>query len=397
MEPDGHLELMLINKNPDAAVNEQFNLQGFTPAAQAEFWQYGETQDYAQSQSATGASSLANFTSNINVSGNTFSYLLPAYSMTVIDLAPAPAFASQSGSTLSLNLTPVAPVILSNTGSAIIASQNGVQLNFTNVSSIVVNQTGASSVLNVTSSPSILFTFLNTANTTINVAAGTMTIAAVPGGSVNIGTLSIAAGHSAALAPATTSQATTLNLTNLSIASTAQFDIANNIVFINYRNNPDPIASIAGYLTTGFNAGAWTGPGISSSIAANTSATNGVGYADSTDPGNPAGLPTGTIKIMYTLLGDTDLNGIVNGIDFAVLAANFNKGVTGWDQGDFDYNGIINGIDFVDLTANFNQGLNITAALSLPAVTTVLSTTTPNLVVTQPTGQPPSRNLNHHH
>ena len=68
------------------------------------------------------------------------------------------------------------------------------------------------------------------------------------------------------------------------------------------------------------------------------------------------GLASGTIEIKYTLLGDADLNGIVNGIDFGILASNFNKGVTGWDEGDFDYNGIVNGLDFGDLAANFNKG-----------------------------------------
>ena len=81
-------------------------------------------------------------------------------------------------------------------------------------------------------------------------------------------------------------------------------------------------------------------------------------------PGNPAGLSSGTIEIKYTLLGDADLNGIVNGTDFGILAANFNKGVSGWDQGDFDYHDVVNGHDFGDLAANFNKGA--TGAPSAP-------------------------------
>jgi hypothetical protein len=68
------------------------------------------------------------------------------------------------------------------------------------------------------------------------------------------------------------------------------------------------------------------------------------------------GSAPGSLGITYQLLGDADLNGIVNGTDFGILAANFNKGVTGWDQGDFDYTNIVNGIDFGDLAANFNAG-----------------------------------------
>ena len=42
---------------------------------------------------------------------------------------------------------------------------------------------------------------------------------------------------------------------------------------------------------------------------------------------------------MYTLLGDANLDGAVNGSDFAILATNFNKAVSGWDAGDFNYDG----------------------------------------------------------
>src|SRR5579864_3776304 len=95
--------------------------------------------------------------------------------------------------------------------------------------------------------------------------------------------------------------------------------------------------------------------GITSSAAAAFGGTYGIGYADAADPGNPAGLPAGEIEIAYTLLGDANLDGKVNGSDFAILAANFNQ-TGGWDQGDFDYSGSVNGIDFAYLATNFNQG-----------------------------------------
>ncbi|MGD0771167.1 MAG: dockerin type I domain-containing protein, partial [Tepidisphaeraceae bacterium] len=55
------------------------------------------------------------------------------------------------------------------------------------------------------------------------------------------------------------------------------------------------------------------------------------------------------------LLGDANLDGIVNAADFTILAANFNQPVTSWDQGDFNYDGLVNAADFTDLAANFNQ------------------------------------------
>ncbi len=61
LEPNGHLDLMVLNKNPDAGISEQFNLQGFNPSGQAQIWQYGEAQDYAQSQSPNRRGSSVEF------------------------------------------------------------------------------------------------------------------------------------------------------------------------------------------------------------------------------------------------------------------------------------------------------------------------------------------------
>jgi len=147
------------------------------------------------------------------------------------------------------------------------------------------------------------------------------------------------------------------NLANtLSISGNGTLDITNNRFYIDYSPGADPISSIAAWIQSGYNAGAWNGPGITSSTAAGNSKSYGIGYADSADPGNPAGLSSGQIEIMYTLLGDANLDGKVNGSDFILMAANFNKAVTnGWDEGDFNYDGKVNGDDFVLLADNFNQ------------------------------------------
>jgi len=142
----------------------------------------------------------------------------------------------------------------------------------------------------------------------------------------------------------------------LVITGGGTLDITNNHFFINYGTGPDPIASIAAWIASGYAGGAWNGTGIISTNAQTNSGSYGIGYADSADPGNPAGLATNTIEIMYTLLGDANLDGKVNGTDFTLMAANFNDSVTnGWDEGDFNYSGTVNGDDFVLLADNFNQ------------------------------------------
>jgi autotransporter-associated beta strand protein len=181
-----------------------------------------------------------------------------------------------------------------------------------------------------------------------SVSAGTLIAnapGALPGGPVTI------SGGTLRLAPSVGGT----TITNLAISGSGTFDLGNNHIIINYNGAADPISSVIAWLQSGFNGGAWNGPGIDSSTAAANSGSYGLGYSDSADPMNPAGLANNTIEVAYTLLGDADLNGTVNGIDFGILAANFNHTVSRWDQGDFDYNNIVNGLDFTMLAANFNQ------------------------------------------
>jgi hypothetical protein len=208
----------------------------------------------------------------------------------------------------------------------------------------------------------------------------------LPNGNVAItgGTLQLGAGTGLA------------QMTSLSMSGAGTLDVDNNHLIITYGSS-DPIATIAEYIKSGYNLGNWNGPGIISTAAQTT--TNGphygVGYADGAD-GVVAGLTSGQIEVMYTLLGDANLDGLVNGSDFNILAANFNQSVTGWDQGDFNYDGLVNAADFNDLAANFGQqsdaapavipasGTGVVVALSLkatgtPTVTSVAAATPPTI------------------
>jgi hypothetical protein len=167
-----------------------------------------------------------------------------------------------------------------------------------------------------------------------------------------------------------------------SLSNGGTIDIQNNKLIVNYASGSDPIATIKAEIASGYANGAWTGTGIMSTTAQTNSGSYGIGYADSADPGNPAGLASGTIEVVYTLLGDANLDGAVNGSDFAILATNFNKAVSGWDQGDFNYDGSVNGADFADLAANFNQSANgsDTAALNAFAAVNGLTADVPEPV-----------------
>ncbi len=142
-------------------------------------------------------------------------------------------------------------------------------------------------------------------------------------------------------------------------------DITKNELLVNYAGQGDPISSIAGELKSGYNNGAWNGTGIISSAAQTTQGGlhYGVGWADGADH-VVAGLSSGEIEVKYTLLGDANLDGVVNGSDFSILAANFGLGHTNWDQGNFLFSSSVNGADFSALAANFGQGVNLAATVS---------------------------------
>ena len=70
---------------------------------------------------------------------------------------------------------------------------------------------------------------------------------------------------------------------------------------------------------------------------------------------------------MYTLYGDCNLDGTVNGSDLNTVLSNFNKTGMYWAQGDFNYDGTVNGSDLNTVLSNFNQHLSVTGAVPEPS------------------------------
>jgi hypothetical protein len=115
---------------------------------------------------------------------------------------------------------------------------------------------------------------------------------------------------------------------------------------------PALLGAIADQTASGFNGGAWNGPGIRSSRAASTpAATDAVGYRVIADA-------TPFIRIRYTRVGDADTSGNVNLSDFNLLAAGFGTAAGArWDQGDFNYDRVVNLADFNLFAANFGGSI----------------------------------------
>jgi uncharacterized repeat protein (TIGR03803 family) len=248
----------------------------------------------------------------------------------------APAF-FQSGDNITFND--------SNAGNYAVALNSAVS-----PGSVTVNNSSDNYVISGTGSIADCGAFLKSGSGTLTLGTGL----SVGSMSINGGTLKLAANTTLGSGTVTSN----VILTSLSITGNGVLDVNNNHIIITYGSS-DPITAIAGYIASGYNGGGWNGPGIISSAAQTTvnGLSYGLGYADGAD-GVVSGLSSGQIEVMYTLLGDANLDGYVNGEDFTILAANFNQPATGWDQGDFNYDGQVNGEDFSLLAANFNQGVS---------------------------------------
>jgi hypothetical protein len=83
---NGGLSLLVINKSRTNNLNANINLSGFSPQSNATIHSYGIPQDEA---ARTGAGSPDVAAGTLSVAGPSFAYTFPAYSATVISLAPA--------------------------------------------------------------------------------------------------------------------------------------------------------------------------------------------------------------------------------------------------------------------------------------------------------------------
>ncbi len=73
------------------------------------------------------------------------------------------------------------------------------------------------------------------------------------------------------------------------------------------------------------------------------------------------------ITVAYTVYGDANLDGAVNGADLGAVLANFGSTNGTWYMGDFNYDGSVNGADLGVVLANFGQHISVTAAVPEPS------------------------------
>jgi hypothetical protein len=198
-------------------------------------------------------------------------------------------------------------------------------------------------------------------NSNLSVQAGSIAAPTVLGPITGGGLLSIGTATTAAYLKLNTgSHTSTVGTVVVNAGST--LDIGNNTLKIVYGSPAaDPVTTITSELATAFNGGLWTGTstltGVITSSAAQT--TGGPSLAIGINDGNTdigAAAPN-TIVLKYTLLGDANLDGLVNFNDLVTVVQNFNKAGTDWATGNFLFGPSTNFNDLVAVVQNFNKVL----------------------------------------
>jgi hypothetical protein len=176
------------------------------------------------------------------------------------------------------------------------------------------------------------------------------------------------------------SNAATSRLTSLTIdlSANGQFNVRNNKMIVVGGANPTATRDlIRSYCSSGRNVptggienGTWNGPGITSSTASNTNATDGiesrvVAYALNSELPLGAyatfgGLTVGAndILIRFTKNGDADLDGKCGDNDVTIIGGFYDNGIVTtnqWYNGDFNFDGKVDDFDVTIIGAFYDQ------------------------------------------
>ncbi len=203
----------------------------------------------------------------------------------------------------------------------------------------------------------------NAGTTTFNSnAGGNLTLnanAAVNfGSSQTLAGLTIASGQTVTLAAGGSKVITTGSLT-----ASGKLNLNDNDLIV--RNgalgtwNGSAYSGVTGAVARGYGNGTFNGAG--GIVTTQSDATSGtlttIGVASNADLGRAVfdGVSLGADDViaMYTLGGDADLDGVVNGDDYFQIDSAFSQDLRGWFHGDFNYDGVINGEDYFIIDSNF--------------------------------------------
>jgi len=68
-----------------------------------------------------------------------------------------------------------------------------------------------------------------------------------------------------------------------------------------------------------------------------------------------ATVSTNSLLVTRAVIGDGNLDNVVNFADFVILSNNYGATNPRWSQGDYNGDGVVNFADFVQLSNNYGQ------------------------------------------
>jgi hypothetical protein len=311
--------------------------------------------------SATALAVLVNATTTTNVQVLSSGSLVDVDAgTTILTSFPVSSFSSiyiagdNSGDTLTVSLS-------ASVGSIITTIQAG-----SGTDTINVNQTSPTGPVVI--APSAGSDAVNVGTTSAGPAALVEFLAAQ-----QIGLLTIGTGGSATVINSGTK--ILLQTNGVVTSGTGVLNLMNNDMIVHGGN----LATLSAEVGSGFNApggGNWNGSGITSSAAAaSTTHLMALGIIQNNIAGQPVystfdgqSSSITDVLIKYTYFGDANLDGKVDGSDYARIDFGILSQATGWSNGDFDYNSAIDASDYTLLdNAYTTQGGQVSAPASASA------------------------------
>jgi unsaturated chondroitin disaccharide hydrolase len=262
---------------------------------------------------------------------------------------------------------------------------------------IVDGSTGNDLLTQATALPVTVIFNGGTGNDTLNISAGTYTIAGDPSATtsnltindsgalyfdagaagsginpIHLAGLNVQAGGSAMIdTPWSAADRSVMVVSSLSIASTGALDLNANDLLV---HNGD-VTALSSQIKTGYNAGGtlWRGATGIVSVFSSTDSThmtglgvlanqNGSGTITATFDNQPAVMSD--VLIRYTYVGDDNLDGAVSSVDYTRIDNGYLSHLTGWGNGDFNYDGVVNGSDYTLIDNAFNTQAGTQPALN---------------------------------
>lgn len=158
-----------------------------------------------------------------------------------------------------------------------------------------------------------------------------------------------------------------LDLSPVGATFTGFMDVGNNDLIITGGNGSfGSLTGIRNMVKAWYNNGSINSVGLGSTVpGAGVSNTMIAVFANDAGDGvtpfyssydGVTGLTAQDAIIKFTNFGDTNIDGIVNGVDLANAIEGLSTGLTGWQNGDINYDGVVDVADISKIVAMMNTG-----------------------------------------